>query len=108
MKTYIVNFASDAEFASHAFDAETPEQALKKARRFADDPLDLTFQLYDGGMPVNEIAICDREEAELAVWRDADLRLRLAAQEFQDPSVSTLRLSAATLARPRCRSRPKR
>ena len=39
----------------------TPEQALKKARRlYDDDPFDLMFESYDGGMPVNEIAICGR------------------------------------------------
>jgi hypothetical protein len=33
MTTYTVNFASDAEFASHDIEAETPEQALALARK---------------------------------------------------------------------------
>ena len=82
MTTYTAHFRTDADFATREFKAATPEQALKKARRF--DPLDLMFESYDGGMPVNEIAIKDADYNELAIWRDDDLRLRLAAQELLD------------------------
>jgi hypothetical protein len=37
---------------------------------------------YDGGMPVNEIAIKDANDNELAVWLDEDLRLRLGARDL--------------------------
>jgi hypothetical protein len=82
MTTYTATFRTDADFATREFKAATPEQALKKARRF--DPLDLMFESYDGGMPVNEIIIQDADENELAVWRDEDLRLRLAARDLLD------------------------
>jgi hypothetical protein len=85
MKTYTATFRTDAEFATRDFKAATPEQALKKARRFYDDdPLDLMFESYDGGMPVNEIAINDADDDEVAVWLDEDLRLRLAARDLLD------------------------
>jgi hypothetical protein len=83
MTTYTATFRTDAEFATREIKAATPEQALKKARRFYDnDPLDLMFESYDGGMPVNEIAISDANDDELAVWLDEDLRLRLAAHDL--------------------------
>jgi hypothetical protein len=82
MTTYTVNFASDAEFASHDFDAETPEQALALARKlYEDDPSELWFQPYDG-MDVNEIIVYDADENEVAVWYDDDMRLRLAARDL--------------------------
>ncbi len=83
MTTYTAYFRTDADFATREIKAATPEQALKKARRFYDDdPLDLMFESYDGGMPVNEIAIKDADDDELAVWQDEDLRLRLAARDL--------------------------
>jgi hypothetical protein len=85
MKTYTATFRTDAEFATLEIKAATPEQALKKARRFYDnDPLDLMFESYDSGMPVNEIAISDANDDEVAVWLDDDLRLRLAARDLLD------------------------
>ena len=48
------------------------------------DRLDLTFESYYGSMPINEIAINDHDDNELAVWLDDDLRLRLAAQDLLD------------------------
>jgi hypothetical protein len=84
MTTYTVNFASDAEFASRDFDAETPEQALALARKlYEDDPSELWFEPYDG-MDVNEILVYDADGNELAAWHDDDMRLRLAAQDLLD------------------------
>jgi hypothetical protein len=37
MTIYTVNLASDAEFASHDFEADTPEQALALARKLYQD-----------------------------------------------------------------------
>jgi hypothetical protein len=82
MTTYTVNFASDAEFASHDFDAETPEQALALARKlYEDDPSELWFEPYDD-MDVNEILVYDADGNELTAWYDDDLRLRLAASDL--------------------------
>ena len=83
MTTYTAIFRTDAEFATHEFTADSPEQALALARRFYDDdPLDLMFESYSDGMPVNEIVIQDPDDNELAVWLDDDMRLRLAAGDL--------------------------
>jgi hypothetical protein len=37
MKTYTAYFPTDAEVSTREFSAATPEQALRKARRFYDD-----------------------------------------------------------------------
>ena len=36
------------------------------------------------GMPINEIAIHTDDHDELAVWRDEDMHLRLAARDLLD------------------------
>jgi hypothetical protein len=84
MTTYTVNFASDAEFASRDFDADTPDQALALARKlYEDDPSALWFEHYDG-MDVNEILVYDADGKEVAAWYDDDMRLRLAARDLLD------------------------
>jgi hypothetical protein len=84
MTTYIAHFRTDSSHATATIRAKSPAHALKKARRIAaEDESNLYFQAYDGAFPINEIAISDAEEtAELALWCDADLRLRLAAPEL--------------------------
>jgi hypothetical protein len=95
MKTYTAYFRTDAEFATREIKAATPEQALKKARRLYErDPLDLKFESYYEALPVNGIAIQDADHNELAVWRDDDLRLRLAARDL----LEALRFCDMTLA----------
>lgn len=86
MTSYRVYLRSDLQWAVRAFEADTPEQALELARRFADDHFDeLDFESYQGGdCPLNEIEVCDDTADELAIWRDDDLRLRLAAQDLLD------------------------
>jgi hypothetical protein len=85
MTTYTAYFRTDAEFAYYDFEAETLEQALALARKlYEDDPSELDFETYDGGMPVNEIAIRDADANELAVWQHDDLTLRLAARDLLD------------------------
>ena len=84
MNTYPVNFRNDRQWASRDFDAETPEQALDLARRFAmENLLDLDLYDYDAcNTPINEIEVCHEDEEALAVWQDDDLRLRLAAADL--------------------------
>ena len=85
MTTYRAYFYTDGDFATRRFDADTPEQALALARQFYDDdPVDLMFEAYDGGLPVNEIAIHDADYKELAVWRDDAKRMQLAARDLLD------------------------
>jgi hypothetical protein len=85
MKTYTAYFRTDADWADKTFKAKTPEQALAQARAFHDEhDGELLFQEYDGGLPLNEIEIVSPEGDELAIWRDKDLWLRLAAQDLFD------------------------
>jgi hypothetical protein len=80
MTTYTAYFRTDADWAEKTFKAKTPKQALAKARAFHDErDGELLFQEYDGGLPVNEIEIATPEDDALAMWRDDDLHLRLAA-----------------------------
>ena len=82
MTTYRAYFYTDGDFATRRFEADTPEQALALARQlYDDDPVDLMFEPYDGGLPVNEIAIHDADYKELAVWRDDGKRMQLAARD---------------------------
>ena len=83
MPKYIATFRTDADYAERVFTARTQKAALASARRFHEDrPEDLIFEEYTHGMPVNEIEISDRNGEQIAVWRDADLRQRLAADEL--------------------------
>jgi hypothetical protein len=85
MPIYTAQFHTDADYAERTFEADTPEQALALARGFYDEHTeDLMFESYDSGMPVNEIEIADNEGNRLAIWRDDDLRLRLAASDLVD------------------------
>jgi hypothetical protein len=89
MTTYTTCFRSDAEFASYDFEARTPEEALALARELyaselhAHRPSKLRYEPFID-VTVNEIAVCDAAGNELAVWRDDELRLRLAAQDLLD------------------------
>jgi len=85
MTTYTAYFRTDAEFACHEVEADTPEQALDEMRkRSASDPSTLWFEPYDCGMPVNEIAIHDDDGNEVSVWRDEEVCLRLAGRALRD------------------------
>ena len=92
MKTYDVDFRTDADYAIRQFKARSPQDALKKALAFNDrHPEDLLFERYDGGHPVNEIEVFDRTGASVAVWHDDDMRLRLAAHDLLDAGELALR-----------------
>jgi hypothetical protein len=83
MTKYTAYFRTDADYAEHEFQSDTPEQALALAHAFLDqNDEDLMFVSYDGGHPVNEIEISSPGSSELAVWRDDDLRLRLASRDL--------------------------
>ena len=83
MQTYNVDFRTDADYAVRQFKARSPQDALKKALAFYDKRTEeLMFMSYDGGHPVNEIAVFDKHGDEVAVWHDDDMRLRLAAGDL--------------------------
>jgi hypothetical protein len=88
MATYTAYFHTDAKYASHDFDAESPEQALALARKlYADEPTKLWFEPYIE-TPVREIVIENDDLDELALWQDEDVRLLLAARDLLDALVS--------------------
>ena len=92
MPSYTADFRTDADYAIHTFKARSPQHALKKARVFHDERAEeLMFQSYDGGHPVNEIAVHDADGDQVALWQDDDLRLRLAAQDLLDAGELALR-----------------
>ena len=83
MPTYTAEFRTDADHASCAFKARSPQDALKQARAFYDERTEeLIFERYDDGHPVNEIALRDADGNQVALWQDDDLRLRLAAGDM--------------------------
>jgi hypothetical protein len=85
MTTYTVHFRNYTAFASHDVQANTPKQALARARKLlAEDKLDLWFEHYDPTSDVNEIVVSDGDGTELAFWHDDDMRLHMAAQDLLD------------------------
>jgi hypothetical protein len=71
------------DFATREFQARSPQDALKKARAFAENQIDeLSFEHYSGAHPINEIAVSGAAGDEAALWQDEDLRLRLAAGDL--------------------------
>lgn len=83
MTTYTAYFRTDAEYAMHDFEADTPAQALEMARAFYDEHEDdLCFMECDGGLPMDEIEIYKGYETTHMCWHSDDMRLRLAAQEL--------------------------
>jgi hypothetical protein len=81
-KTYTAYFYTDANYACDEIEAETPEQALAKARQMNDADQITSFEFYEQAPPVNYIEILDADLNELAHWRDPDLLLRMAAPEM--------------------------
>jgi hypothetical protein len=81
MKTYTVYFRTEAQRASHDIEADTPEEALALARKL-DPRHELWFDPCYSPTPVNEIAVCDPDGEEVAVWLDGDRRLQLTAPDM--------------------------
>lgn len=81
MPTYTAYFRCDTEWAEREFTAATPQQALRKARKFYKQSWgELAFQTYDSScQAVDEIEVCDAEDDPVALWQSDDLLLRIAA-----------------------------
>ena len=83
MPTYTAEFRTDADYAYRAFNARSPQDALKQARASLDDCTEeLFFERYDDTHTVNEIALRDADGNQVALWQDDELRLRLAASDM--------------------------
>jgi hypothetical protein len=83
-QTYEVYFRNDLLWATREIEAETPEQALAIAQKLAVDDLhSLHFEYYESSdCEVAEIEVCDDDGISLALWRDGDLHLRMAAHDL--------------------------
>jgi len=115
MPTYIAYFRTDAAHANHAFEARSPQEALKKARAFYYERSEelIFFERYDGHT-LNEIVAHD-DLRQVALWQDNELRLRLdmlkalelcarcladlARPDDGTPSISALTQAHAAIAR---------
>lgn len=83
MPIYTAHFRTDADYATHKFDAPSADRALALARAFYDEQSgDLMFQEYDGGHALNEIAVLGENGRTQARWIDGELRRRLAADDL--------------------------
>jgi hypothetical protein len=83
MKTYLATFYTDADYAERLIRANSPEQALTRARGLASDPNWVPdYQSYDGPGDINHIEIRSPDMTTVAEWQDDDLRLRLAASDM--------------------------
>ena len=92
MPSYTADFRTDADYAIHTFKARSPQHALRKALDLnEEDTGELMFRSYDGGHPVNEIAVHDSDGDQVALWQHDDLRVRLAAQDLLDAGELALR-----------------
>jgi hypothetical protein len=82
---YTVMFRTDAESADLEIAAASPQGALAEARAIAADSdrlAELEFDPYCEVAPVNEIVVESPDGDQAAVWRDDELRLRLAAADL--------------------------
>ena len=83
MTTYTAHFFTEADYAETRIEAETPEQALQRAREIESDQLEiLDFRSYDGTDGVKHIEIWSADRRTVAEWQSDDRRLRLAARDL--------------------------
>ena len=82
-KTYRAEFFTAADYAVRDFEAGTPQEALRLARRFYDEDIgELDFRSYDDNAGLDQIQIWDSKCGTLALWESDDYRLRQAAREL--------------------------
>jgi hypothetical protein len=68
MPTYTAEFRTDADYAYCAFNARSPQDALKQALAFYDERTEeLIFEHYDDSHSVNEIALRDADGKQVAL-----------------------------------------
>jgi len=83
-RTYRAEFFTAADYAVRDFEAKTPEEALRLARRFYDEDIgELDFRSYEDNAGLDQIQIWDSRHGTLATWESDDYRLRQAAHELR-------------------------
>jgi hypothetical protein len=81
---YMAVFSIPAGTAREIFLANSPEEALQKARKFSDDS-NLTEAEFDPtaeGYCIREITISDEHDQQHAIWQTDEYRLQLAAPKL--------------------------
>jgi hypothetical protein len=82
-RTYRAEFFTAADYAVRNFEARTPQEALRLARRFYDEDIgELDFRSYDDNAGLDQVQIWDSKRGTLASWESDDYRLRQAAREL--------------------------
>jgi hypothetical protein len=78
---YMAEFNIPAGTARQIFHANSPEEALQKARKFSDDSnlTEADFDPIAEGYCVREITISDEHGQRQAIWQTDEYRLQLAA-----------------------------
>ncbi|MGA3101405.1 MAG: hypothetical protein ABSD61_06060 [Terracidiphilus sp.] len=83
---YMAVFNTPAGTASEIFHANSPEEALERARKFADDPqlteVDIEPLADGSGYCVREITISDERGQQHSLWQTDEYRLQLAAPKL--------------------------
>lgn len=83
MTTFTAHFYTEADYATTRIEADTPEQALQRAREIESDQLEiLDFRSYDSTNGIELIEIWSPDRCTVAEWQSDDRRLRLAARDL--------------------------
>jgi hypothetical protein len=83
MPTYTAHFFTEADWAETTIKAQSPKQALQRARQIESDETEtLDFASYDTTNGVERIEIWAADGRTVAEWESDDLRLRLAATDL--------------------------
>ncbi len=84
MKTFTAEFHSQSHYAFHDIEAETPSEALEKAKEISEyDPGDLDWVSYDELQPLETITIRDDENDCLTKHYDPQFRKSLHADDLR-------------------------
>jgi hypothetical protein len=81
---YMATFNTPAGIATELFHANSPEEALQQARKYADDPqlTEVDIEPLAEGYNVREIIITDEHGNQHSVWQTDEYRLQLAAPKL--------------------------
>jgi hypothetical protein len=97
MTTYTAHYRSATAVAIETIEARTPKQALKLARKQAEEnPLMLDWDQFEPSANVEEIEITDKHDSSREFWLSDHLRLSHAAHDLCDALEQAVRaLNAA-------------